>query len=277
MYAQCPNCQTVFNIGDAQLQAAAGKVRCGSCQETFNGFEHLLDRLPGEAPPRPSPPPLAEEPDDAFDPDLDLASALDTQELMGGLGIGEAAAPPPTPTDTPTPTGGLRARGLNLKMPTVVLPTAVWGVGVALLVALLPIQFTHFNHQQLALAKPGLRSALEGLCAVTGCELPPRRDIKSLTLSDRQVRSHPDSPGALLLQGTLTNKARFRQPYPVLEVTLSSLNGQAVALRRFYPAEYLVDPKVDIDAGIPPRGLAPLKLEVADPGDKAVSFAFDFL
>lgn len=292
MYAQCPNCQTVFNIGDAQLQAAAGQVRCGTCQETFNAFEHLLDRLPGESPPAP---PLPEEPEAAFDPDLDLASALDTQELMGGLGVGgtpSGGATSPmeeTMIQSAPATGGGMGGGLldrlKLKIPGLSsaasggrqAPAAVWVAGMVLMVALLPIQFAYFNHQQLASAKPGLRPALEGLCAVAGCEIPARRDIHSLSLADRQVRSHPDSPGALLLQGTLTNKAPFRQPYPVLEVTLSSLNGQPVALRRFYPAEYLVDSDTDIDAGIAPRGFAPLRLEVADPGDKAVSFAFDFL
>ncbi|GAB6039766.1 DUF3426 domain-containing protein [Endothiovibrio diazotrophicus] len=278
MYAQCPACQTVFNISDAQLEAAAGKVRCGSCQETFNAFEHLLDRLPGGAPPRPAaPPPLPEGPEETFDPDLDLASALDTQELMGGLGIGnpttERAAPTksteaPPPGETPAPAKP-RSGGRDLGL--------LWGAGAVVMVLLLPLQFAWLNHQQLALAKPGLRPLLGTLCAISGCTLPPRRDLKALTLVDRQVRSDPTAPGALLLEGVVTNQALFAQPYPTVEVTLSSLSGKPVALRRFTPEEYLAEANPDLTAGLPARGSAPLRLEVADPGDDAVSFTFDFL
>ena len=145
------------------------------------------------------------------------------------------------------------------------------------MVLLLPLQFIWLNHQQLALAKPNLRPLLESLCALSGCTLPTRRDVDALTLVDRQVRSHPDAPGALLLEGVVRNQAPFAQPYPVVEVTLSALNSRPVALRRFQPEEYLADASIDVAAGLPPRGTAPLKLEVADPGDDAVSFTFNFL
>ena len=287
MYAQCPNCQTVFNISDAQLQAAAGKVRCGSCQETFNAFENLLDHLPGQQPAAAAPAtrPLPEEPGAAFDPNLDLASALDTQELMGGLDVGGGgAAAGASPMDQTmiqdtgrTMAGGTRRLGtgrFSFNRPGL---GALWGVGVGLMVLLLPLQFLLVNAPQLAQTKPGLRPLLSGLCSVAGCTLPPRRELSALTLGERQVRSHPDAPGALMLEGVISNRAGFAQPYPTVEVTLSALSGQPVALRRFAPQEYLADANADIAAGLPARGTAALKLEVADPGDEAVSFTFDFL
>lgn len=54
MYTQCPECQTVFRITRAQLDAAQGKVRCGHCQRIFNATEHLVLDVEQE---RSAPPP----------------------------------------------------------------------------------------------------------------------------------------------------------------------------------------------------------------------------
>lgn len=39
---QCPKCETSFNITQAQLKLAKGKVRCGFCLLTFSALEHQL-------------------------------------------------------------------------------------------------------------------------------------------------------------------------------------------------------------------------------------------
>lgn len=39
---QCPYCHTAFHVGLAQLDAAAGRVRCGGCLRVFNAKEHFL-------------------------------------------------------------------------------------------------------------------------------------------------------------------------------------------------------------------------------------------
>lgn len=39
---QCPYCRTAFHIGQLQLDAADGKVRCGGCLEIFNAREHFV-------------------------------------------------------------------------------------------------------------------------------------------------------------------------------------------------------------------------------------------
>ena len=61
---QCPHCYTCFRVANDQLKLHAGLVRCGVCQSTFNGIEHLL--APGVQPQQPSeqilPPAAAAEP-----------------------------------------------------------------------------------------------------------------------------------------------------------------------------------------------------------------------
>lgn len=46
---RCPHCQTTFRVANDQLKLHAGMVRCGSCNEVFNGIEHLV-ALPAGAP-----------------------------------------------------------------------------------------------------------------------------------------------------------------------------------------------------------------------------------
>ncbi|WP_152226488.1 DUF3426 domain-containing protein [Pseudomonas sp. SCB32] len=40
---QCPHCQTRFRVNAAQLGAASGAVRCGTCLKVFNAPQNMLD------------------------------------------------------------------------------------------------------------------------------------------------------------------------------------------------------------------------------------------
>ena len=39
---ECPACSTRFRVGDAQLEAAAGQVRCGSCLNVFQARDYFI-------------------------------------------------------------------------------------------------------------------------------------------------------------------------------------------------------------------------------------------
>ena len=39
---ECPACNTRFRVGDAQLEAAAGQVRCGACLNVFLASDHFV-------------------------------------------------------------------------------------------------------------------------------------------------------------------------------------------------------------------------------------------
>lgn len=41
---QCPHCETRFRVNHAQLSAARGVVRCGSCLQVFNAIKQLLEQ-----------------------------------------------------------------------------------------------------------------------------------------------------------------------------------------------------------------------------------------
>lgn len=54
---QCPHCQTTFRVTDDQLKLYDGAVRCGVCQQVFNGKDHLLaDKNPSRPPSVPAAP-----------------------------------------------------------------------------------------------------------------------------------------------------------------------------------------------------------------------------
>lgn len=38
---RCPHCKTTFKVANDQLKLQSGLVRCGVCQQVFNGIEHL--------------------------------------------------------------------------------------------------------------------------------------------------------------------------------------------------------------------------------------------
>ncbi|GAB3463874.1 DUF3426 domain-containing protein [Azotobacter salinestris] len=128
---QCPHCQTRFRINRAQLDAARGAVRCGSCLQVFNAAKHLIERpappqatiaaAPAAAPPaappaddHPPAPPSHWDYDELDLGDLDLdtldldeeLAKLESQERQLMARLQSADAPPPTPRPAACPRPG---------------------------------------------------------------------------------------------------------------------------------------------------------------------------
>ena len=61
---QCPHCQTRFRVNSAQLGAASGAVRCGTCLKVFSAPQNLV----GEPPQAPAPAVTAAVPAEAPEP-----------------------------------------------------------------------------------------------------------------------------------------------------------------------------------------------------------------
>jgi predicted Zn finger-like uncharacterized protein len=61
---QCPHCQTSFRVSHAQLSAARGVVRCGSCLQVFNAAKQLLEQA-GKEPVAPVAPAIVQPPEPA--------------------------------------------------------------------------------------------------------------------------------------------------------------------------------------------------------------------
>lgn len=96
-----------------------------------------------------------------------------------------------------------------------------------------------------------------------------------IQMISNNVFAHPNEEGVLLISASIENIAEKIQYYPILEVSLTDSKSNLVALRRFEPSEYLEDynKKLHLDIKKPVN----LKLKIADPGNDAVHFKFDFL
>lgn len=251
MLTRCPNCDTCFRVSPEQLKAARGDVRCGRCFGTFNALEHLENQDEDTTPPTLVPAPATTTPETPSAP-----VELRTQEIVAEI---EARTKPPAPKiEAPATHFGL------------------WMGTSLLLIVTLVLQYGFFNRNQFA-QSPQLRPLTEQLCVVLFCDLPPRSDPTQLQLSNRDIRIHPQQPKALLVEASLRNQADFAQSFPVMELTFHDITGQVIAGRRFQPFEYLADTSANLVHGMAPRQSYQIRLELADPGNQAVGFEFNFL
>lgn len=249
LYTQCPQCHAIFHLAPAQLAARGGVVRCGQCAAVFRADQYMFDALPEALAPAPEP---------AATPALRPAR---TGRHDDDGRISEDS-------QIPTMNDLLRPR-----------PRATHGVAWALagvaLVLLLIGQLGYFYRQEL-LREPQLRPWIERACAQIGCVLAPPRDLAKIELAQATVMPHPDYAQALLLDAALINRAAFAQPYPLLEVTLTDSNGQAIARRTFRSAQYLPNRRAT-DADMPSNVPVPVKLEFTQPDVRAVGYEVQLL
>lgn len=147
-----------------------------------------------------------------------------------------------------------------------------WAIPPLLLLALI-LQVVLADRARLA-ADPHWRPRIVALCGWLGCSVPPWHEPSAFHVTARDLRPHPSAPGALLVSATFRNDAVYAQAWPVLQLSLANLDGDALGLRRFTPREYLgSEPS---SQWIDPGQSASVTLEVLDPGKRAVTFEFDF-
>ncbi|MCZ6761603.1 MAG: DUF3426 domain-containing protein [Gammaproteobacteria bacterium] len=88
MFTCCPNCETVFKVSAKHLQQAAGQVRCGHCEFSFNALSNIQESASEAAANLPAPADRGEDADAPLD-DL-TAAAVDDLDAAGG---GQTATP----------------------------------------------------------------------------------------------------------------------------------------------------------------------------------------
>lgn len=254
MYAQCPECLTIYRVLAEVLTRARARARCGICRAEFDLLATLCDPLPPDPVYRltrhhPGALPLLETP--VLRPSPGQRDLFDLPD--------ETVAPTPTFAQAapPPPRGRRLLRFAN-----------------GLLLLALCAQGAYASRAEW-ISDARVRPWLDAVCLRLDCRLPPRVDLGLISLAARDVRPHPSYPGALIISATLLNRGEFSQPYPIVEVTLSDLDEQRIAMRRVSPQDYLLD-QAALLQGIPPGANATVELEVLDPGRNAVAFEFKF-
>lgn len=263
MYSQCPECLTVFSFDAATVAQAHGTVACGKCGATFDCLATLTEELPEETyetlpvhPTSPAPPVL-------------MMSVVRADESLQAPLFRHAPAAAEEHENHELPSFARLER-----LPERPSHTLRWTLACAALALLLGAQLVWAERRPL-LRNPEVAPWLRSACAHLGCRLPLVADLDKLQLVSRDVRPHPSVPGALIISATVRNQAAFAQPYPVVTITLSDLDGNRIAMRRFRPSEYLDDASAR-SRGLAPGTSAAMVFEVKDPGKKAVAFEFGF-
>ncbi len=95
---RCPHCSTTFRVANDQLKLHAGLVRCGKCQQTFNGVENLVPiDAQGRALSQTLPAPQQTQSSDAHTD----ASTAEASPVVTSL-ASQTATPPPLSTQAPS-------------------------------------------------------------------------------------------------------------------------------------------------------------------------------
>lgn len=145
-----------------------------------------------------------------------------------------------------------------------------WTLGTLLLALILAAQYVVFNFNKLA-TDNRFRPALQRVCATLPCELPVLENLQKISSEKLVVRSHPEKSDALMVDVIITNRAKFAQPFPALELTFSDLRKKVITRQIFYPSEYLHGELSGMTL-MPKRSPIHLELDIADPGSAAINY-----
>lgn len=210
-------------------------------------IEDLFAELPDEKDLKPLPPPLRPEPEPE-----PVTQPPKTVPLHGDFAHADEL--PAHPAPKPRRPGA----------------AAAWWSGVALLALLLLVQFVNVDREALA-QNPVLGPSLEAMYAALGDPLPAAQSVEEWDVSELNVTTDPDLPGALSITGSLANHAAYAQPWPALRVMLTDRYGETLRARDFKPAEYL--PGTQANMRLAAGQASRFRLDIVDPGADAVGFS----
>ena len=148
-----------------------------------------------------------------------------------------------------------------------------WTAGSVVLALFLAAQLIHHYRQDLV-RHPQLGGPLRATYESLGIPLMPNWDLASIELRQWGNESEASEDGRLVVRASLTNRAAFAQPHPILRLELDDRFGATVATRDFEPADYLKDP-AQATRLIAPGSTAEAELLLADPGTEAVGYRLD--
>ncbi len=280
---RCGKCQTVFNALDTLLEAtppAAETVPASTAlpvppvadfapaaiaeatknKETANISDVSADIA--RASPEIEPEPAANEVEPAAEaapgktaeaPPLSPAAVRDTALAAGLVAARET---------TELPGYNKWAEGAFTGTTSLAEPAArpLWPFVLAALLLLVALagQVGHHFRAEIAVASPALRPLLEAGCSALGCDIPLPRHSELVSIESSDLQIDPAHGGALALSATLKNRAAYAQAWPLLEVTLTDVQDNAVVRRVLQPADYL-PPKLDPTV-FPPNGEVGVRL-----------------
>jgi len=153
------------------------------------------------------------------------------------------------------------------------LPTFAWGIACLLLAIGMLAQVTHHYRHDL-MRNPTLASVLREAYGRLGLPLSPNWDLAAYEL--RQWGNGTDDPDddRISIRASLTNRALFAQPHPILRLELEDRFGEPIAVRDFEPADYLKNP-TEASQLLGPSASTEAEILILNPGPDAVGYRLD--
>ena len=148
-----------------------------------------------------------------------------------------------------------------------------WTIGCLLLALLLLAQIADYYRQDLV-RHPQLGPVLRDAYARLGSPLSPNWDLAAFELRQWGNGSGPDANGRLSVRASLTNRANFAQPHPILRLELEDRFGESIAVRDFAPAEYAKSP-AEAARLLGPGASTEAELLIVSPDPEAVGYRLD--
>lgn len=220
--------------------------------ERTQALDSLLEAEP-EASPEPQPPPVPEPAPTPVAAETSTVGNLAAQRWRRT----EESAPEVTDEDARPATSGRRL---------------AWSLGCLVLALGLLAQVTHHFRQDLV-RHPTLGPVVRGLYEKLGLPLSPNWDLGAYELRQWGNGDGP-ADGRLSIRASLTNRADFSQPHPVLRLQLDDRFGESIAVRDFEPAEYLKNP-AEASRLLGPSASTEAELVIVSPGEDAVGYRLD--
>jgi len=240
MFTQCENCRAIFRVNLREITVTKGKLRCGECYSIFDATKMLSNTMPTP-----------------FQEIVDLETTSSFTVIPKTQKKTDADQTPHTISIHQSDKKS--NKNLPYKKDTATAKTThifnKWLLIVVIFLAvLLPLQI-YFNMKFKASEEP-------------------LHEPEKIQMLSYNVFAHPNESGVLLISATMENIAKFKQPYPVIELQLSDSQSKVIALRRFRPHEYLQNQKKGLM--LAKNQQSKIKLKINDPGSKATRFQFKF-
>ena len=143
-----------------------------------------------------------------------------------------------------------------------------------LLIAIFSLQFLYFDYQKL-LKNDSIRPAIDKVSSQLGLAIPYYQDLEQIRIIHRQVSSHPHIKGALRLSIVIKNTSNLQQAYPIVNFSLTSLNGDTIVKYAIPPSQYLSSHL--ISKAFSKNSSQLIELDFMEPSIDTIGFEIDFI
>jgi hypothetical protein len=153
------------------------------------------------------------------------------------------------------------------------LRTLGWSLGCLLLLVVLLAQVAHHYRQDLV-RHPTLGNVLREVYGRLGVPLSPNWDLSAYELRQWGNGSNAATDDRMSIRASLTNRAAFAQPHPILRLELDDRFGEPIAVRDFEPGDYLRNP-TEASRLLGPSASTEAEILILNPGSDSVGYRLD--